>query len=179
MLIVMEIFFKYMPKNYYYSFLILLYLSLAFLLTRSRRSLSSADESMLQAIVESLLPLRYRIPELTLIMDGKKIKYDDCFGFSDIFVLKGTGDNYINLELKYVALVGLMKDHKATLSANELENLDKSLEKENEDRIYLGLLDWSIYPMFLMVYKFTQIWPGGQIFSHYCYEVRYITSTLT
>jgi hypothetical protein len=88
---------------------------------------------MLQAIVESLLPLRYRIPELTLIMDGKKLKYDGRFGFSDIFVLKGTGDNYISLELKYVALVGLMRDQKATLSANELENLDKNLEKENEE----------------------------------------------
>ncbi|CAG8571680.1 15615_t:CDS:2, partial [Funneliformis caledonium] len=37
-------------------------------------SLSSADEPELQAIVESLLPLRHRVPELSLIMDGKKPK---------------------------------------------------------------------------------------------------------
>ncbi|PKC09169.1 hypothetical protein RhiirA5_416013, partial [Rhizophagus irregularis] len=39
-----------------------------FLLIRSRMSLSIADESMLQAIVESLLPLKYCIPELSLVM---------------------------------------------------------------------------------------------------------------
>ncbi|PKY37171.1 hypothetical protein RhiirB3_461690, partial [Rhizophagus irregularis] len=40
-----------------------------FLLTRSQISLSSADESVLQAIVENLLPLKYCIPELSLVMD--------------------------------------------------------------------------------------------------------------
>ncbi|CAB4442375.1 unnamed protein product [Rhizophagus irregularis] len=40
----------------------------------SKMSLSSANESMLQAIVEILLPLKYRIPELSLVMDGKKPK---------------------------------------------------------------------------------------------------------
>ncbi|PKK55263.1 hypothetical protein RhiirC2_802884, partial [Rhizophagus irregularis] len=38
-----------------------------FLLTRSQISLSSADESVLQAIVENLLPLKYCIPELSLV----------------------------------------------------------------------------------------------------------------
>ncbi|GBB91294.1 hypothetical protein RclHR1_01850004 [Rhizophagus clarus] len=59
-----------------------------FLLTRSQISLSSADEPVLQAIVESLLPLKYRIPELSLIMDGKKQKGSGRFGYSDIFILK-------------------------------------------------------------------------------------------
>src|SRR6266498_2234527 len=45
-----------------------------FLLTRSQMSLSSADEPVLQAIVESLLPLKYCIPELSLVMNGKKPK---------------------------------------------------------------------------------------------------------
>ncbi|PKY16378.1 hypothetical protein RhiirB3_428744 [Rhizophagus irregularis] len=40
-----------------------------FLLTRSQISLSSANEPVLQAIVENLLPLKYRIPELSLVMD--------------------------------------------------------------------------------------------------------------
>ncbi|RGB27922.1 hypothetical protein C1646_768466 [Rhizophagus diaphanus] len=104
-----------------------------FLLTRSRMSLSSANESMLQAIVENLLPLKYRIPELSLIMDGKKLKGSGRFGYSDIFVLKGTGDIYISLELKYISLVGLIKNQKVNYGANELENLDKILEKEDEE----------------------------------------------
>ncbi|PKK77566.1 hypothetical protein RhiirC2_706502 [Rhizophagus irregularis] len=104
-----------------------------FLLTRSKMSLSLANESMLQAIVESLLPLKYRIPELSLVMDGKKLKGSGRFGYSDIFVLKGIGDNYISLELKYISLVGLIKNQKVEFGANELENLDKILEKENEE----------------------------------------------
>ncbi|CAB4479618.1 unnamed protein product [Rhizophagus irregularis] len=103
-----------------------------FLLTRSRMSLSSANESMLQAIVESLLPLKYRIPELSLVMDGKQPKGSGRFGYSDVFILKGIGDNYISLELKYISLIGLISQ-KVKFGANELENLDKILEKENEE----------------------------------------------
>ncbi|CAB4477838.1 unnamed protein product [Rhizophagus irregularis] len=102
-----------------------------FLLTRSKMSLSSANESMLQAIVEILLPLKYRIPELSLVMDGKKPKGSGRFGYSDIFILKGIGDNYISLELKYISLVGLIRNQ--MFGANELENLDKILEKEDEE----------------------------------------------
>jgi hypothetical protein len=43
-------------------------------------SLSSADEPVLQAIVESLLPLKYRVPELSLVIDGKKPKGSGRFG---------------------------------------------------------------------------------------------------
>ncbi|RGB29875.1 hypothetical protein C1646_766033 [Rhizophagus diaphanus] len=56
-------------------------------------SLSFANESMLQAIVEN------------------------------IFVLKGIGNNYISLELKYISLIGLIKNQKVEFGANELENL--------------------------------------------------------
>ncbi|POG69462.1 hypothetical protein GLOIN_2v1480021 [Rhizophagus irregularis DAOM 181602=DAOM 197198] len=94
-------------------------------------SLSSANESMLQAIVEILLPLKYHIPELSLVMDGKKPKGSGRFGYSDIFILKGIGDNYISLELKYISLVGLIRNQ--MFGANELENLDKILEKEDEE----------------------------------------------
>ncbi|GBB96328.1 hypothetical protein RclHR1_27290001 [Rhizophagus clarus] len=104
-----------------------------FLSTRLQMSLSSADESMLQVTVESLLPLKYRIPELLLVMDGKKPKGSGRFGYLDIFVLKGIGDNYIGLELKYISLVGLVKNQNTKYDANELENLDKMLEKEKEE----------------------------------------------
>ncbi|GBC08756.1 hypothetical protein RclHR1_08360002 [Rhizophagus clarus] len=102
------------------------------LLSRSQMSLFSADEPVLQAIVEGLLPRKYRIPELSLVMDGKKPKGSGRFGYSDIFIIKGTGDNNISLELKYVSLVGLIKKQKNEYGANDLEDLDKTLEKEDE-----------------------------------------------
>ncbi|RGB36239.1 hypothetical protein C1646_758360, partial [Rhizophagus diaphanus] len=103
-----------------------------FLLTRSQISLSSADESVLQAIVENLLPLKYRIPELSLVMDGTKLKGFGRFGYSDIFILKGIGNNNISLELKYISLVGLIKSQIKKFNTNDLENLDKIIEKEDE-----------------------------------------------
>ncbi|CAB4388721.1 unnamed protein product [Rhizophagus irregularis] len=66
-------------------------------------------------------------------MDGKKSKGSGRFGYSDIFVLKGIGDDYISLKLKYISLVGLIRIQKVEFGANELENLDKILEKENEE----------------------------------------------
>ncbi|CAB4474450.1 unnamed protein product [Rhizophagus irregularis] len=106
-----------------------------FLSTRSKMSLFSADEPVLQAIVESLLPLKYCIPELSLVMDGTKLKGFSRFGYSDIFVLKGIGYNNVCLELKYISLVNLIKlikNYKNKFNANDLENLDKIIEKENE-----------------------------------------------
>jgi hypothetical protein len=84
-----------------------------FLSTRSQILLSSANESVLQVIVKNLLPLRHCIPELALVMDGKKSKGNGCFGFSNIFVLKGTEENYICLELKYISLVRRSSSSKA------------------------------------------------------------------
>lgn len=74
--------------------------------TRSRMSLSSANEAVLQAIVEILLPSRHRVPELCLVIDSKKQKGSGRFGFLDIFVLR----NNICLELKYISLIGLVRD---------------------------------------------------------------------
>ncbi|GES92261.1 bromodomain-containing protein [Rhizophagus clarus] len=104
-----------------------------FLLTRSKMSLFSADEAVLQAIVESLLPSKYCIPELLLVMDGNKQKGFGRFGYSDIFVLKETGDNGISLELKYISLVGLIKNQKNKVNTKDLEKLDKTLEKEDKE----------------------------------------------
>ncbi|CAB4375742.1 unnamed protein product [Rhizophagus irregularis] len=79
---------------------------------KSQISLSSANEPVLQAIVENLLPLKYCIPELLLVMDRTKLKGFGRFGYSDIFILKGIGNNNISLELKYIPLVGLIKNQK-------------------------------------------------------------------
>ncbi|CAB4477932.1 unnamed protein product [Rhizophagus irregularis] len=103
-----------------------------FLSTRSQMSLFSANEPVLQAIVESLLPLKYHVPELSLVIDGTKLKGSGRFGYSDIFVLKGIGNNNVSLELKYISLVNLIKNQKNKFNANDLENLGKIIEKENE-----------------------------------------------
>ncbi|PKY39707.1 hypothetical protein RhiirA4_415249 [Rhizophagus irregularis] len=107
-----------------------------FLSSRSRMSLSSANEPVLQAIVENLLPLKYCIPELSLVINGKKQKGSGRFGYSDIFILSSEGDNNVILELKYIPLVGLINSNqKNNIGANELENLDQILEKENEESV--------------------------------------------
>ncbi|CAB4373503.1 unnamed protein product [Rhizophagus irregularis] len=106
-----------------------------FLLTRSQMSLSSADEPVLQVIVENLLPPKYCVPELALVINGKKSKGTGRFGFSDIFVLSKTGNNNVSLELKYISLIGLIGNQRDNFNANDLENLDKILEKEDEESL--------------------------------------------
>ncbi|EXX67674.1 hypothetical protein RirG_112310 [Rhizophagus irregularis DAOM 197198w] len=95
------------------------------------------NEPVLQAIVENLLPLKYCIPELSLVINGKKQKGSGRFGYSDIFILSSEGDNNVILELKYISLVGLINNlnQKIKFGANELEDLDKILEKENEESV--------------------------------------------
>ncbi|CAB5367016.1 unnamed protein product [Rhizophagus irregularis] len=106
------------------------------LLTRSQRSLSSANESVLQVIVELLLPSRYRVPELCLIMNTAVNKGNGKFGFLDVFIL---GESYANLELKYIPLIWLISNingkQAKDFNANELEELDKILEREDEDTL--------------------------------------------
>ncbi|GES85176.1 hypothetical protein GLOIN_2v1774865 [Rhizophagus clarus] len=86
------------------------------LLARSRMSLFSANEPVLQAIVEVLLPLKYHVPE---------------------FWEEEIEKNYISIELKYISLIGLERNINGKqikeLSANELKELDEKLEKENEE----------------------------------------------
>ncbi|UZN99044.1 uncharacterized protein OCT59_000326 [Rhizophagus irregularis] len=106
-----------------------------FLLTRSRMSLSSTNEPVIQAIIENFLPLKYCIPELALVINGKKPKGSGRFGFSDIFVLGKTGVNNISLELKCISLIGLIENQVNNFNANELEILDKMLEKEDEESL--------------------------------------------
>jgi len=100
-------------------------------------SLMSANEYVLQGIVEGLLPLQYRVPELSLVMDSQKQKGNGRFGYSDIFVLKATGNTaYISLELKYISLVNLLtRNERKKYGANELEKLDKILGKEDKESL--------------------------------------------
>ncbi|CAB4399584.1 unnamed protein product [Rhizophagus irregularis] len=101
------------------------------LLTRSRRSLYSANESVLQVTIELILPSKYRVPELCLIMNTAVNKGNGKFGFLDVFVL---GECYTNIELKYIPLTGLVSNTDARdLNANELGELDKVIEREDED----------------------------------------------
>ncbi|CAB4381601.1 unnamed protein product [Rhizophagus irregularis] len=101
------------------------------LLTRSRRSLYSANESVLQVTIELLLPSKYRVPELCLIMNTAMNKGNGKFGFLDVFVL---GECYTNIELKYIPLTGLVSNTDGKyFDANELGELDKVIEREDED----------------------------------------------
>ncbi|GBB88216.1 hypothetical protein RclHR1_14760008 [Rhizophagus clarus] len=57
---------------------------------------------------------------------AKSQKDQGRFGYSDIFIL---GDTNVSLELKYISLISLVKNK---VGANELEDLDKTIEKEDE-----------------------------------------------
>jgi hypothetical protein len=92
-------------------------------------SLSTANEPVLQAIIESFLPPKCYIPELSLVMNGKLQKKSGRYGFSDIFIL---GNNYVSLELKYVSLKNLLKNEKNEFKITDLKNLDEIIEKEDE-----------------------------------------------
>src|SRR4051812_16184940 len=58
-----------------------------FLHSRATRSLQTANEAVLQGVVELLLnePSK-NVPELRLVVDGSKNKTDGRFGFADIFI---------------------------------------------------------------------------------------------
>uniref|UniRef100_U9TQE0 Uncharacterized protein n=1 Tax=Rhizophagus irregularis (strain DAOM 181602 / DAOM 197198 / MUCL 43194) TaxID=747089 RepID=U9TQE0_RHIID len=87
------------------------------------KDLVSANESVLQVTIELLLPSRYRVPELCLIMNTAVNKGNGKFGFLDVFVL---GECYTNIELKYIPLTGLVSNTDGKdFDANELGELDK------------------------------------------------------
>ncbi|GBC47609.2 hypothetical protein GLOIN_2v1781418 [Rhizophagus irregularis DAOM 181602=DAOM 197198] len=92
-------------------------------------SLSSANEPVLQAIVENLLPLKYCIPELALVTNGKKPKGSGHFGYSDIFILNSEGDNNVILELKYISLVGLINSETLNNGLNKLNLYMETISK--------------------------------------------------
>ncbi|GET03066.1 bromodomain-containing protein [Rhizophagus clarus] len=150
-----------------------------FLSTRSRMFLSLADESMLQAIVESLLPLKYRIPELSLVMDGKKPKGSGHFGYLDIFILKGIGDNYICLELKYISLTGDVLNNRIDQLRSYVNIVSKGRPVDYfssgvfDERIKITKSEYNILKGYvILVIGFRQIlWrPVEEVISNYTYN---------
>ncbi|CAB4488423.1 hypothetical protein RhiirA5_503179 [Rhizophagus irregularis] len=107
--------------------------------SRSMMSLKSMNEAVFQAVLEMLLPLIFRVPELRLIVDGTKQKYNGRFGFVDIFIPGGKDNPSIVLELKYIKLTGLKSGSKGrftkSLKTTELYELDKNLEEEDDDTV--------------------------------------------
>ncbi|CAB4399856.1 unnamed protein product [Rhizophagus irregularis] len=88
--------------------------------------------SMKDNIIPFIKLLKITLLIRTLISnEWQKAKRFRSFGYSDIFILSDTGNNYVILELKYISLVGLNINQKNNLGSNELENLDKILKKEN------------------------------------------------
>ncbi|CAB4496244.1 hypothetical protein RhiirA1_468544 [Rhizophagus irregularis] len=106
------------------------------LLTRSRMSLTSANESVLQVTVELLLPSKYRVPELCLIMNAAMSKGNGRFGFLDVFVL---GESYISIELKYIPLTGLVSNingkQTKDFNANKSPSFMGSCEIYNKEKM--------------------------------------------
>ncbi|CAB4380741.1 unnamed protein product [Rhizophagus irregularis] len=93
------------------------------------------DKLVYRQVVNDALLIASAYENLVAVMDGTKLKGFGRFGYSDIFVLKGIGYNNVCLELKYISLVNLIKlikNYKNKFNANDLENLDKIIEKENE-----------------------------------------------
>ncbi|CAG8789411.1 39191_t:CDS:2 [Gigaspora margarita] len=105
---------------------------LSFFKSRSSYSLLNANEAVLQAVMELLLP-NDKIPELCLLMDNTKPRGDGRFGFVDMMF----GDAII--ELKYVNILGLIKaiknDWNVSPCTNDLANFDKCIENEDENKL--------------------------------------------
>lgn len=102
-------------------------------------SLKSMNEAVFQVVIEMLLPLTFRVPELRLIADGTKQKYNGRFGFVDIFIPGGKDNPSIVLELKNIKLTGLNSGSNGRFTKSskttELYELDKKLEGEDDDTV--------------------------------------------
>ncbi|KAK3823564.1 MAG: hypothetical protein J3Q66DRAFT_366700 [Benniella sp.] len=82
------------------------------------------------------------VPELCLVVDGSKVYGEGRFGFVDLFIpRKATGtvedQTRIILELKNTTLEGLWKGawNNSTPQQQDLEKLQKTLRKENENSL--------------------------------------------
>ncbi|GES92251.1 bromodomain-containing protein [Rhizophagus clarus] len=98
------------------------------------------DKLVYEYIINNTFLVTSAYENLIAVMDGNKQKGFGRFGYSDIFVLKETGDNGISLELKYISLVGLIKNQKNKVNTKDLEKLDKTLEKEDEEVLLKSIL---------------------------------------
>ncbi|KAF9150525.1 hypothetical protein BGX20_005656 [Mortierella sp. AD010] len=113
-----------------------------FLLSRNVRSLQTANEAVLQGIVELLLDEpSNQVPELRLVVDGSKELGNGQFGFVDIFIPRhamatGSEQTCVVMELKNATLEGLWKGASSRKpNPKDLEDLHKALHDENEDRL--------------------------------------------
>ncbi|KAG9289329.1 hypothetical protein G9A89_007890 [Geosiphon pyriformis] len=97
-----------------------------FLETRAMRSLETANEVVLQGIVEVLLDeSKSHVSELCLMVDGTKNKGEGCFGFVDMFLPPKISPKYgktlgVVLELKDITLLGLLRSLVIKENTNEL-----------------------------------------------------------
>lgn len=117
-----------------------------FLETRALRSQESANEPVLQGVVEVLLDEpNSRVPELRLVLDGTKKYGDGRFGFVDIFIhpmltsAMGERTCGVVLELKNIMLTGLWKgeinDWNNKPNFSDLEKLQVKLCIEDDESL--------------------------------------------
>jgi len=114
-----------------------------FFSSRAVRSLSTANESVLQGIVELLLDEpSNRIPELRLVVDGSKEPGEGRFGFVDTFIPRqaiGSDQTCVVMELKNATLEGLCRGITGrSPNYEELESLRADLQMERAPPILLS-----------------------------------------
>ncbi|KAG0074343.1 hypothetical protein BGZ92_003433, partial [Podila epicladia] len=113
-----------------------------FFSSRAVRSLQTANEAVLQGIVELLSdePSSH-IPELRLVVDGSKETGKGRFGFVDIFIPRqataiGSDQTCVVMELKNATLEGLWKGATSRkFDYKDLESLREALCSENESSL--------------------------------------------
>ncbi|KAF9369335.1 hypothetical protein CPC16_004587 [Podila verticillata] len=113
-----------------------------FFSSRAVRSLQTANEAVLQGIVELLLDEpSNRIPELRLVVDGSKEPGKGRFGFVGIFIPRqataiGSEQTCVVMELKNATLEGLWKGATSRKSDyKDLESLRETLCSEDESSL--------------------------------------------
>jgi len=114
--------------------------------TRAVRSLRTANEAVLQGVVELLLDEpNSRVPELRLVLDGNKEYGDGRYAFVDMFIppmttgTVGRRTRGVVLELKNAALEGLwngeINDWNKQSTYSDLEKLQHKLCAEDDESL--------------------------------------------
>ena len=135
-------------------------------------SLRSTNEAVLQAVIEILLPIPFRVPEVCIVIDGMKKKGEGCFGFIDIFIPEGIKResqqiSNVILELKYITLIGLLSGANQqwikTPNPKMMEQLDKEIEEKSvEEILKYNYMYWSVEKKCYVLNKVNDIVNHGQ-----------------
>ncbi|CAG8723221.1 3868_t:CDS:1, partial [Scutellospora calospora] len=103
--------------------------------SKSLLDFKSYNELAFKTAIELLLPIKHRISEMCLMIDGHS-------GFIDIFIngiIKDKMQSSVILELKCISLLGLLSGEKGewveNMNFQTLKKLDEEIENETEDKL--------------------------------------------